>query len=577
MTAQVIYSQIPSYIPSNGLVGYYPLNGNANDLSGNSLNGTVNGAVLVNDRNGLPNSAYSFTTNQEIVVPNTANQNTFPLSISFWYKLPSYPTGLNGNIITKYTPGSWNGFGIGIHDYTVDGQGIAVAPFYLRSQTNRVLGLYNEPAFNHNNMQLNTWYHIVFTVDSSGGKLYANGVLISTHAWTGSSGASNTTKLLKFGGQWDNWFNGTLDDIGIWNRALTQEEVSTMYQNIIYSDTCNSVSGSLVNGLVAYYPFCGNAKDQSGNGLNGTVNGATLTNDRFGNSNSAYSFTTNQEIVIPNTSSQNTYPFSLSFWYKLPSYPTGQNGNIFTKYTPGTWNGFGVGIHDYTASAQGAQGFSVAPFYLQSQSNRLIGLYNEPAFNHNNMQLNTWYHIIFTVDNSIGKLYVDGQLFSTHNWTGTPGASNNTNLWKIGGQWNNWFNGTLDDIGIWNRALTTNEVTQLYNQNQCITNITVTDTLIINVGQLSFSNPVTYANSITIYPNPASTQVNISFNNITNFAGGNIKIVNSLGQQVATTPITLSGTNTVMALNTWGGTGIYFVQIINAQGQIVDIKKIILQ
>jgi hypothetical protein len=139
------------------------------------------------------------------------------------------------------------------------------------------------------------------------------------------------------------------------------------------------------------------------------------------------------------------------------------------------------------------------------------------------------------------------------------------------------MNGKLDDIGIWNRALTQQEITQLFNQNQCITNITVTDTLIINVGQLSYTNPVSFANNITIYPNPASTQVNISFNNITDLAGGSIKIINSLGQQVATTPITATGTNTTMSLNTWGGTGLYFVQILNAQGQILDIKKIILQ
>jgi hypothetical protein len=46
---------------------------------------------------------------------------------------------------------------------------------------------------------------------------------------------------------------------------------------------------------------------------------------------------------------------------------------------------------------------------------------------------------------------------------------------------------------------------------------------------------------------------------------------------VATTPITLTGTSTSMALSSWGGNGVYFVQILNAQGQIVDIKKIILQ
>ena len=139
------------------------------------------------------------------------------------------------------------------------------------------------------------------------------------------------------------------------------------------------------------------------------------------------------------------------------------------------------------------------------------------------------------------------------------------------------FNGLIDDIGIWNRALTPSEVTQLFNQNQCFTNTTVTDTLIINVGQLSYTNPIAYANNIIIAPNPASTQININFNNITNLNGGTLKVINSLGQQVATTPITTSGTNSTMQLATWGGTGMYFVQIINPQGQIVDIKKIILQ
>ena len=58
---------------------------------------------------------------------------------------------------------------------------------------------------------------------------------------------------------------------------------------------------------------------------------------------------------------------------------------------------------------------------------------------------------------------------------------------------------------------------------------------------------------------------------------GTLKVINSLGKEVATTPITTSGTNSTMQLATWGGTGMYFVQIINPQGQIVDIKKIILQ
>lgn len=83
--------------------------------------------------------------------------------------------------------------------------------------------------------------------------------------------------------------------------------------------------------------------------------------------------------------------------------------------------------------------------------------------------------------------------------------------------------------------------------------------------------------SISISPNPTDSKINIEFNKFNTLTGGQINIINSLGQQVATTPITTSGKQSIMQLATWGGSGMYFVQIINPQGQIVDIKKIILQ
>ena len=58
--SQSVFAQIPNYVPANGLVGWWPFNGNANDESGNGNNGTVNGATLSTDRNGYVNSAYSF-------------------------------------------------------------------------------------------------------------------------------------------------------------------------------------------------------------------------------------------------------------------------------------------------------------------------------------------------------------------------------------------------------------------------------------------------------------------------------------------------------------------------------------
>ena len=195
--------------------------------------------------------------------------------------------------------------------------------------------------------------------------------------------------------------------------------------------------------------------------------------------------------------------------------------------------------------------------------------------------LSNWIYITGTYDGNVMKIFVNGVLDNSLSISGSI-SSFNTNLnfgrWAPGVPNNpQYLNGFIDDIGIWNRALTEQEITNLYNANQCITNITVTDTLIINVGQLSFNDPVTWANNITIAPNPASSQININFNNITNLNGGTLKVINSLGQEVATTPITTSGTNSTMQLATWGGSGMYFVQIINPQGQIVDIKKIILQ
>ena len=59
-TVNAMAQNIPSYVPTNGLVGYWPFNGNANDESGNGNHGTVNGATLSSDRNGAANSAYDF-------------------------------------------------------------------------------------------------------------------------------------------------------------------------------------------------------------------------------------------------------------------------------------------------------------------------------------------------------------------------------------------------------------------------------------------------------------------------------------------------------------------------------------
>jgi hypothetical protein len=82
-----LMAQVPNYVPTNGLVGWWPFNGNANDESGNGNNGTVNGATLTTDRNGVANSAYSFDGINDLIIAGTNGiPITTAISISVWIK-----------------------------------------------------------------------------------------------------------------------------------------------------------------------------------------------------------------------------------------------------------------------------------------------------------------------------------------------------------------------------------------------------------------------------------------------------------------------------------------------------------
>ena len=137
-----------------------------------------------------------------------------------------------------------------------------------------------------------------------------------------------------------------------------------------------------------------------------------------------------------------------------------------------------------------------------------------------------------------------------------------------------WFKGLIDDIGIWNRALTQQEITDLYNGGICYQNITVTDTLLINTNITGF-NPVTYENTIRIWPNPTNDHITIDAGDLNVMNGYSIRITNSLGQQMFQSAINQQ--QFYLDLSTWTGNGMYFVNIIDPSGNIIDVKKIVLQ
>jgi len=228
---------------------------------------------------------------------------------------------------------------------------------------------------------------------------------------------------------------------------------------------CSSANmpANLQQGLVAWYPFCGNAEDESPNNYNGTVRNAVLTTDRFGNANQAYSFTTGQDIIVNGTQGLNLYPMSISLWYNVDTIVSiYDEANIFSKYSPAAWNGYAI-ITSNMAPEEGNVYYpTVKPWYTRSINNRIIGRYGSAPFEHENIDLDAWHHMVFTVAPDGGKCYVNGQLIATDTWDGAAGPSSSSFIWKIGGLYDYWYNGKIDDIAVYNRVLTAAEATQLY-------------------------------------------------------------------------------------------------------------------
>ena len=321
----------------------------------------------------------------------------------------------------------------------------------------------------------------------------------------------------------------------------------------------------LDSGLVAYYPFTGNANDASGNGYNGTpMNGTSLTTDRFGNTNSAYYFNgVNNYIDITTTNgfSQFNNPqstFTYCAWIKT-NY-TGV-GVICSNSSEDGWNFF--------ATARVLQGYIID----NSWNPTILSATDTVDDGH-------WHFAVFIFSNPTLKLYVDGQLQASSNFSGSLLSSGG---WAQGGinigvryiPNGEYFNGSIDDIRIYNRAINQSEITALYNENLCYQTITVTDTLVINANLTGFS-PIAYQNSIKVYPNPTNDHITINFgSNYSTLSGYALKITNSLSQIMYNAPITQQSTS--IALNTWTGSGIYFVYLIDAQSNTVDVRKIILQ
>ncbi len=312
-------------------------------------------------------------------------------------------------------------------------------------------------------------------------------------------------------------------------------------------------------GLMAHYPFNGNANDASGNGNNPFFNNATLTTDRFGNTGAAYHFNgTNNYMQIPNAATLNfTNKITLVTWVRVTGFYSGTcHGNriIMKGNNEGTPGNYYLTFDD-NAYTNAQNCFIPAPDVLHQN------FYGEntlqpPGGYTPHIQTNQWYSVIYTNDGITAKLYINCELKGSGP-AGSPAFTNASDLFF--GRLNNpsfpyWFNGDLDDVRIYNRAINIDEINVLggcssvtpiiindYTPasafDKCKNMLTVADASKYKAGDtvlliqmkgavIDSTNTATFGN-ITDYKNTG----NYEFNYIKNKSGNLIELKNVITRQ----------------------------------------------
>ncbi|MDA8696034.1 hypothetical protein N9C70_03890 [Flavobacteriales bacterium] len=462
-------AQVPSHVPTDGLVGWFPLDGSIV----NEVNGAVGNTISTTaepDRNGLASASLGFNGSAYGVLSNAA-MPTGEFSISAWVKQSqSWSTGSGIEFIC-----------VGSASNTAWGT-IAGTEFIHLNRGRGCSG--NGQVLSGVNFPLNEWVHLTYVCGGVGAatEVYLNGDYVgqSLNTTSGSCGSSD----LYFGVDVfsaPEYITGGLDDVGIWNRALSDEEVLALYtaappiSGCTDPDACNYEANATVDdgsceapcnyivpsyipevGLIAWLPFNGNAADESGNGHDGDVDGAILSTDRFDNAESAYFFDGDDRIFPADPTDFPLTERTTSIWMKSQVPVSG--GRALLGY-----GGTGCGSSWLlTYNNQGNQPTALNAFEIQGHCNAFaVAAPLSPS------EFQEWHQVVVRTSAAGTDIFIDG-LLEAHsdtyvNNTGpgcavigaTPGT---TGACYFQDASNALWHGWLDDVGIWNRALTDDEI-----------------------------------------------------------------------------------------------------------------------
>lgn len=519
------------------LVAHYPFDGNALDASGNENHGVADGPVLTTDRNGNPDGAYWFDgVDDMILFSNTQNfQPRFPLTVAVWVYLDGGE--FQSVFANDYQDGIYYGIWLNISRNNVainygDG-GIAVGA-HRRSKIGTTI------------LETHRWYHLAAIIrgpeDMS---LFVNGMddcgeysgtggALKHQGNNGRSGINQSSPTIRF--------NGKMDDLRLYEGELSREEIARLAEWGDYR---------LSEGLVAHYPFDGDAIDYSGNNHNGTLqNGAGYGLDRRDNPNGALTLDGTDDYIHieANNNFKPQNPLSISCWVYLEDY---HSNSIFRNdFQYGAYHGIYLIIQNGYPVPSFGNGTTTSPNGRRS------------FWGDTRLELNTWYHIaaIFKNTTSILEsnseilLFINGQ-FQCGEYEGTATSM----VYSTGTDGDigrgvvtptEHYKGRIDELRLYNRALSSNEIKILAEESICYE---------VGCGEVisSIETPKK-PHVFNIYPNPNDGIFNIEIND-PRIVASKILVFNVNGQLVWKGD--LQGSSKYRINLSHFSTGVYFLRL----------------
>ena len=207
----------------NGLIAWWPLNGSTNDAGPNSLNGTGSNIVGANGQNGKSGGAYAFngTSSQITVVNNVLLNPVTAITVSAWFQI-SGNTGAIQGIVSKDISSP-----IANPPYVLQANPSINSVQYIQNSTSTTTPSASAtmPPYTYGS----NWYFVAATFEGNTLRGYFNGELAETNTL---SDIATTSGMLRIGQQKtasNRWFNGSIDDVRIYNRALSPAELNQIY------------------------------------------------------------------------------------------------------------------------------------------------------------------------------------------------------------------------------------------------------------------------------------------------------------------------------------------------------------